>query len=433
MEKSLSHRGPLYGGEMCSRIAQSNPAMKIILVFTASLTWAFQLQAEPPKYQHRDPVTSELLLCDQCPPGTAVKQHCTPDGPTLCRPCPERHYAEHWHWRDTCQYCTSVCKERQLVKQQCNSTHDQLCECAPGFHLEVEFCIIHNTCPIGYGVAAAGTPESDTVCERCPQGSFSSVGSPTEACRPHKNCSALGLKLLRAGTPSSNTLCSRPGKNLAPECSLPHIQCNTDMTLCEETIFQSLASLQLSAVPVERLMESLPGRRVDRKGLERLRKACDHQQQILQLLRLWKERNRDQDKLYGIIQGVNLCERKVSRCGGLKNVSLDHLRLLSDSLPGARVSPEAVTAVTASCPPAQHVLQLLHLWKRANPGQDLAKALNLSQKALRGTGAPRALLRAVKKVGRVLGTTTVHKIYEKMFAGVPKDDSCFKTHKPLNE
>ena len=75
------------------------------------------------------------------------------------------------------------------------------------------------------------------------------------------------------------------------------------MTLCEETIFQSLASLQLSAVPVERLMESLPGRRVDRKGLERLRKACDHQQQILQLLRLWRERNRDQDKLYGIIQG----------------------------------------------------------------------------------------------------------------------------------
>lgn len=52
--------------------------------------------------------------------------------------------------------CVQVCKERQLVKQQCNSTHDQLCECAPGFHLVVEFCITHSTCPPGYGVTALG-------------------------------------------------------------------------------------------------------------------------------------------------------------------------------------------------------------------------------------------------------------------------------------
>ncbi|CAL8289583.1 unnamed protein product [Merluccius merluccius] len=419
---------------MCSRIAKSNPAMKIILLFTASLTWAFQLQAEPPKYQHRDPVTSDQLLCDQCPPGTAVKQHCTLDTPTLCQPCPEKHYAENWHWRDTCQYCTSVCKERQLVKQQCNSTHDQLCECAPGFHLVVEFCIIDSTCPHGYGVVALGTPESDTVCERCPPGHFSSRSSPTEPCWAHRNCSALGLKLLRAGSTSSDSICSHPDKNPAPECSQNHIKCNTDLTLCEEAIFQSLASLQLSAVSVDRLMESLPGRRVDRKGLERLKKSCDHQQQILQLLRLWREQNRDQDKLYGIIQGVNLCERKVSRCSGLRNVSLDHLMLLSGSLPGTQVPPEDVLSLVASCPPGQHVLQLLHLWKRANQGQDLAKALNHSQRVLRSSGAPRALLRAVKKVGRVVGaTTTVHKIYEKMIAGAQKDDSCFKTHKPLNE
>ncbi|KAI9520399.1 hypothetical protein NQZ68_018707, partial [Dissostichus eleginoides] len=127
-------------------------------LFTASFSWAFQQQDILPKYQYRDPVTSDLLLCDQCPPGTAVKQHCTADTPTECQVCPERHFAENWHWGDTCQYCTSVCKERQLVKQQCNSTHDQLCECAPGFHLVVEFCITHSSCPPGYGVTALGTP-----------------------------------------------------------------------------------------------------------------------------------------------------------------------------------------------------------------------------------------------------------------------------------
>lgn len=77
-------------------------------LFTASLSWAFQQPAVPPKYQYRDPVTSDLLLCDQCPPGTAVKRHCTTDSPTECQPCPERHFAENWHWGDTCQYCTSV-------------------------------------------------------------------------------------------------------------------------------------------------------------------------------------------------------------------------------------------------------------------------------------------------------------------------------------
>lgn len=169
---------------------------------TASLSWAFQQQDIPPKYQYRDPVTSDVLMCDQCPPGTAVKRHCTADIPTECHACPQDHFAESWHWGDSCKYCTSVrrtrspvtaekssfacethlksifcvatylcvclcacvttfcpvkvCKERQLVKHHCNSTHDQLCECAPGFHLVVEFCITHSTCPPGSGVVAPG-------------------------------------------------------------------------------------------------------------------------------------------------------------------------------------------------------------------------------------------------------------------------------------
>lgn len=77
-----------------------------------------------------------------------------------------------------------------------------------------------------------------------------------------------------------------------------------DVTLCEEAVFQSLASLRLSSVPLERLLDSLPGKRVDRKSLERLKKTCSPQQQVLHLLRLWREQNKDQDKLYGFIQGI---------------------------------------------------------------------------------------------------------------------------------
>ncbi|XP_026225781.1 tumor necrosis factor receptor superfamily member 11B-like [Anabas testudineus] len=413
---------------MSARIAKSNPAMKLIVLFTASLSWAFQQQAEPPKYQYRDPVTADLLLCDQCPPGTAVKRHCTANMPTECQPCPERHFAENWHWGDTCQYCTSVCKERQLVKQQCNSTHDQLCECAPGFHLVVEFCITHSTCKPGHGVTSLGTPVSDTVCERCPAGHFSAGGSSTEPCQRHRNCSDSGLKTLRWGTSTTDSLCGTQDKAAAAECSPHHTLCHTDVTLCEEAIFQSLASL-----PLERLLDTLPGRRVDRKSMERLKKTCSPQQQVLQLLRLWREQNKDQDKLYGIIQGVNHCERKVSRCNVLKNVTLDDLLMVTDSLPGVKVRQEDIQAVVSTCLPRQYILQLLHLWKTANYNRDLAKGLSHSLRVLRSQGAPRYLLKGLKKISRIIGTVSTHKMYEKIFVTMLEDESCFKAHKPLNE
>jgi len=76
-----------------------------------------------------------------------------------------------------------------------------------------------------------------------------------------------------------------------------------EITLCEEAIFQFLASPPLASFPVERLSESLPGRKVDWKSVERLKKSCSPQQQALHLLRLWREQNKDQDKLLSIIQG----------------------------------------------------------------------------------------------------------------------------------
>uniref|UniRef100_A0A8C8M5G7 TNFR-Cys domain-containing protein n=1 Tax=Oncorhynchus tshawytscha TaxID=74940 RepID=A0A8C8M5G7_ONCTS len=151
-----------------------------------------------------------------CPPGTAVLTHCTAETPH-----------QHWHWGDSCQYCTTVCKERQLVSQECNRTHDQLCECIPGYHLVVEFCIKHTSCPPGFGVTALGTPEIDTACEACPQGLFSSRMSASEPCVPHRNCSELGLKTLRPGTPTQNTLCENKAEGSVLECSQHHTQCHT--------------------------------------------------------------------------------------------------------------------------------------------------------------------------------------------------------------
>ncbi|XP_076827449.1 tumor necrosis factor receptor superfamily member 11B-like [Brachyhypopomus gauderio] len=412
---------------MSARNIPSRTAMKLHMLFTLCVTWAYR---DVPKYHHHDPAASEPLLCDQCPPGTAVSRHCTADGePTVCRPCPPRRFAGHWHWGDSCQHCTAVCKERQLVRRECNSTHDRVCECVPGYHLVVEFCVQHTACPPGSGVAVTGTPISDTTCEECPPGFFSTVTSTTEPCRPHRDCSQLGLKTTRPGSATQDATCEG---DLSSDCFLQNYGCYNDITLCEDATFQFLSSVPQARTPVESLLDSLPGRRVDWKRLEHLKKVCTPQQQAVRLLRLWKEQNKDQDKLHSIIQGVNHCERKVSRCVGPKNVTLGDLLVLVDALPGERVSEEAVRALTLSCPSQRYVTQLLRLWRSRNEGHDLAKALAHCLGKLRSRGAPRPLLRTLKRLSRAIGAASKHHTHENTFVGLLRDDPCFKS-KPYND
>lgn len=129
--------------------------------------------------------------------------------------------------------------------------------------------------------------------------------------------------------------------------------------------------------------------------------------------------------------GLNHCERKVSRCAGLRNVTLEDLLLLMHSLPGEKVSEEAVRALALSCPTHSRVAQLLHLWKSHNAGRDLAKALSHSVRQLRSRSTPKTLLRAIKRISRVINASTLRP-YDKILTGALRDRSCFKT-KPYND
>ncbi|KAJ8353832.1 hypothetical protein SKAU_G00213990 [Synaphobranchus kaupii] len=422
METNSFKRTSLGKGEISVGNMRSQSAMKLHVLLTISFTWAFH-EVPPPKYHHRDPATSTVHLCDQCPPGTAVQQHCTDEAPTVCTPCPDRHFSEQWHWGDSCQYCTSVCKERQLVRRECNGTHDRLCECTQGYYLVVEFCVRHTTCPPGFGATVLGTPVSDTLCEKCPEGYFSSAESATEQCAPQRACSELGLRTLHPGTATQDSVCDGE----AAACSTQRLQCHTDVTLCEEAIFQFLVSQRLSAAQMDRLMANLPGRKVDRKNVERVKKACSPQQQILQLLRLWREQNKDQDKLSSIIKGVDHCERKVSRCTSLKNLTLSDLVAVTESLPGVKVREEDVREMVNSCQSQQYILQLLRLWKAQNGEQDIAKGLAHSLRRLRTRDVSRELLRSIRRIGRIFSSASIHKMHEKMFLHMIQDSKCFKS------
>lgn len=106
---------------------------------------------------------------------------------------------------------------------------------------------------------------------------------------------------------------------------------------------------------------------------------------------------------------------------------------VANSLPRKKVQEVDVLAVFSTCLPRQHILQILHLWKAANSNIDLAKGLSHSLRVLRSQGAPRYLLKGLKKISRIIETTSTYKMYEKMFVSMLQDELCFKPHKPLNE
>ncbi|XP_014810745.1 PREDICTED: tumor necrosis factor receptor superfamily member 6B [Calidris pugnax] len=164
-----------------------------------------------PTYQWKDPVTNKKLTCQQCPPGTFVAQHCSRDRQTVCAPCPDLHYTQYWNYLEKCRYCNVICGEKQVEVQQCNATHNRVCQCQEGYYSEMEFCIKHSECPLGFGVEKLGTPFEDTQCVACPDGYFSSSVSSTKPCQQHQDCTQQGKVTNVQGNQYHDTLCTTCG------------------------------------------------------------------------------------------------------------------------------------------------------------------------------------------------------------------------------
>ncbi|XP_039594330.1 tumor necrosis factor receptor superfamily member 11B-like [Polypterus senegalus] len=174
--------------------------LALFLEADALLEWPGQYT-----YQREDPASGQMLTCDRCPPGEYLVQHCTATHKSQCAPCPEKHYTQYWNYISKCQYCNVFCKENQHVKEECNRFQNRVCECDEGYYWDHEFCIKHMVCPPGYGVKHKGTPHTNTVCEKCPPGYFSSVSSSQEACEKHTDCKSQ-LQILN-GTTWHDNLC----------------------------------------------------------------------------------------------------------------------------------------------------------------------------------------------------------------------------------
>ncbi|KAG8515532.1 Tumor necrosis factor receptor superfamily member 11B [Galemys pyrenaicus] len=421
-----------------------------LVLLDVSIKWTIQ-ETFPPKYLHYDPETSRQLMCDQCPPGTYLKQHCTSRRKTTCAPCPDHSYTDSWHSSDECLYCSPVCKELQLVKQECNGTHNRVCECEDGRYLELEFCLKHQSCPPGFGVLHAGkhrlpqasalggresltcvlmtlrrancevfekkvlnglvffvgTPERNTVCKRCPDGFFSNETSSTAPCRRHTNCSTLGLLLTQKGNTTHDNLCS--GNSEMTQ------KCGIDVTLCEEAFFRFAVPTKFTPNWLSILVDNLPGTKVNAESVERIKRQHSSQEQTFQLLKLWKHQNKDQDMVKKIIQDIDLCENSVQRHIGHMNLTFEQLRSLMGNLPGKRVPTEDIEKTTKVCKSNEQILKLLSLWRIKNGDQDTLKGLIHALKNLKTYHFPKTVTQSLKKTIRFLHSFTMYRLYQKLF------------------
>ncbi|XP_009082379.1 PREDICTED: tumor necrosis factor receptor superfamily member 6B [Acanthisitta chloris] len=232
-----------------------------------------------PTYQWKDAVTSERLVCKQCPPGTFVKQHCTREEQTVCDPCPDLHYTQYWNYLEKCRYCNVICGEKQVEVQQCNSTHNRVCQCQEGYYSDMEFCIKHSECPAGSGMEKPGTPFEDTQCQDCPHGFFS-PSSSKDPCQPHQDCEQQGKVTNVQGNQYHDTLCTscRVGRgNSTQEPAVEDEDCQQAMI--DFVVYQNIPMKKLKRL--QQILERSPKKTLRTKAAiqEKVRTFLTHKKE----------------------------------------------------------------------------------------------------------------------------------------------------------
>ncbi|KAF4087677.1 hypothetical protein AMELA_G00073270 [Ameiurus melas] len=157
-------------------------------------------------FEYEDPNTGDVLLCALCPPGTYVSSPCTRTSDTVCLPCPKEYFTEFWNFLPKCLYCSNICEGTRKVKEQCSATRNRVCECKEGHYWQDDFCVPHAQCPPGMGAKIIGNTQTNTLCKRCPRGTFSAETSSSAKCIKHTDCGTLDVRL--PGRTWHDSICS---------------------------------------------------------------------------------------------------------------------------------------------------------------------------------------------------------------------------------
>ncbi|XP_031146477.2 tumor necrosis factor receptor superfamily member 5 isoform X1 [Sander lucioperca] len=162
-----------------------------------------------------DPLTEYELngqCCKMCGPGTRMPSSSSPSScrDPQCIGCGDNEYQEEYTKETKCQrqpYCDPN-KNFQVVVHKSKKKQSP-CMCKEGFHCSSEDCITcvpHTTCKPGHGAQHIGTHMEDTVCQKCPDGTFSNDSSWRSVCMKWTVCEN-GYHIQRSGTDISDNIC----------------------------------------------------------------------------------------------------------------------------------------------------------------------------------------------------------------------------------
>uniref|UniRef100_A0A3P9LEN5 TNFR-Cys domain-containing protein n=2 Tax=Oryzias latipes TaxID=8090 RepID=A0A3P9LEN5_ORYLA len=177
------------------------------------------------------------LCCKKCQPGYHLGEHCSENKETVCEPCKSNTYLENWNYAQNCFSC-KICNPRKLLryKQNCTLTKNAVCVCEPEtfcailLEPECSACKRYRKCPPGQGVSVQGTPSSDVKCQKCPNGTFSSISSNSEKCKPHTDCK--GRAIVKKGDAISDNICEdeapKPLKRATPRAPVVIVLTSTE-------------------------------------------------------------------------------------------------------------------------------------------------------------------------------------------------------------
>lgn len=108
---------------------------------------------------------------------------------------------------EPCKPCTE-CLGLQSMSAPCVEADDAVCRCAYGYYQDEETgrCEACSVCEVGSGLVFSCQDKQNTVCEECPEGTYSDEANHVDPCLPCTVCEDTERQL-RECTPWADAEC----------------------------------------------------------------------------------------------------------------------------------------------------------------------------------------------------------------------------------
>ncbi|XP_030397542.1 tumor necrosis factor receptor superfamily member 16 [Gopherus evgoodei] len=177
------------------------PLLLLLLLVPGGPAWAAKEKCLTKSY------TTSGECCKACNLGEGVAQPCGVNQ-TVCEPCLDSvTYSDTVSATEACKPCTE-CVGLQSMSAPCVESDDAVCKCAYGYYQDEGSgqCKECDVCEVGYGLMFPCGDAQNTVCEECPEGTFSDEANHMDPCLPCTVCEENEV-MIKECTPISDAEC----------------------------------------------------------------------------------------------------------------------------------------------------------------------------------------------------------------------------------